>query len=199
MVKKIVWALVIVFLLNVGFGYMSASIYNHKVNKLESEVIMLKEMMIKAPDIQAQYYVPGIRLNKHLQLHTYLVCKKYNLDYKTALSMMYVESRFDVNAKNTSNSNGTTDYGVMQINTVNLERFYNMAFEDIMNPYENISFGLLLLKERQEHFNNESYAVASYNMGINGFSNLMAKGQDYTQYSLAVMDYKNKLNKGEWK
>lgn len=190
MVKKLIWILLAIFLLNVGFGFMAAGIYNNRIETLESHMVTMKAMMVRSQDIRAQYYHEQIALNKYLQLHTYLECKRLNVDYEVVLSMMYVESRFDTDAINTSNSNGSTDHGLMQINDVNLDQFYDMGFDNIMNPYQNISFGIYLLSERMKTFNKVEYAVASYNLGVSGFYSLMDKGQDYTQYSLAVMKYK---------
>lgn len=188
-VKKIIYILLFIFCIGLVAGYVSHSIYQRQINDLKQEVIALKQMNKEIDEIKAQYYYPNIGLSKDLQFHTYVACKRYGVDYKLALSVMYAESSFQVNAKN-SNDNKTTDYGLMQINTVNLEKFYQMGYKDIMNPYANIEYGVYILSQREKVFDDIHHVVSSYRWGIQGFKNLKV---DKTKYSNKIVNYKQNL------
>ena len=152
----------------------------------------MKEMMVKSPDIRAQYYHPEIALNKHLQLHTYLVCDRYGVDYELVLGVMFAESSFRQKVTN-KNLNGSIDYGLMQINDINLEKFKDMGYTDIMNPYQNIEFGVYLLSQRQNNFKDEHAIISSYKYGVNGYKKLVNKGYKTTDYSIKVLSYRRGL------
>lgn len=55
-----------------------------------------------------------------LKEYTSQVCDEYGVDYSLALGVIYNESRFKSGLTH-MNSNGTTDYGLMQVNEVNFK------------------------------------------------------------------------------
>ena len=55
-----------------------------------------------------------------LKSYTQSVCDEYNVDYSLALGVIYNESRFQSGLTHV-NSNGTVDYGLMQVNEVNFD------------------------------------------------------------------------------
>ena len=52
-----------------------------------------------------------------LKSYTQTVCDEYDVDYSLALGVIYNESRFQSSLTHL-NSNGTTDYGLMQVNEI---------------------------------------------------------------------------------
>ena len=69
--------------------------------------------------------------------------KKYGTDPGVVLAIIRCESQFDVHARN-RNKNGTTDYGLMQINSVHEKRAENMGF-DITRPSHSLEYGVYLM------------------------------------------------------
>lgn len=76
--------------------------------------------------------------------------KKYGAEYKIPAQLLWAiaknESRFNPKAKNT-NKNGSSDYGLMQINSVHknwLEKS-GISIDDLYNPAINIKVGAKIL------------------------------------------------------
>ncbi|MFN3264168.1 MAG: lytic transglycosylase domain-containing protein, partial [Aquificaceae bacterium] len=79
------------------------------------------------------------------------------------ISIASAESNFNPRAINV-NTNGTRDYGIMQINSFWLER-YRIPREWIFEPCYNIHFGAMVLRRCMDIHSNISLAVDCYNKG----------------------------------
>lgn len=62
---------------------------------------------------------------------------RFNLSFKLLKAIAITESGLNPKAIN-NNSNGTSDYGLMQINSIHLRRFKDITKEDLFNPSINI-------------------------------------------------------------
>jgi hypothetical protein len=103
-----------------------------------------------------------------------------------ALAVAQEESSFNPNATNT-NSNGTTDYGVMQINSSNLSA---LGLSDPLNPQANITAGVGLLAQLYNQYGgNIQQTLWAYNAGPNAVSsgNLPASTANYISAVTANM------------
>ncbi|MEJ5339402.1 MAG: lytic transglycosylase domain-containing protein [Aquificaceae bacterium] len=89
--------------------------------------------------------------------------KRYGLDPVLLISIASAESNFNPRAINV-NTNGTRDYGIMQINSFWLER-YRIPREWIFEPCYNIHFGAMVLRRCMDIHSNISLAVDCYNKG----------------------------------
>ena len=90
--------------------------------------------------------------------------QQYGVPASLALAVAQVESNFNPNAVNTSNANGTTDYGVFQINSSNLASLGISS--DPTNAQANIDAGVsLLAKYYQEYDGDVSQIAWAYNAG----------------------------------
>ena len=156
-------------------------------SKFKNEMIIMKSLIQDVNEVRDEYYYEDIDLPKDLQFHTYLTAKRYGVDYKDVLAIMYVESRFDKDAINTSNNNGTIDYGLMQVNTVHLED-REITSEEIMCPYKNIEVGISILADKQSRVGDGVSLYLAYNRGVNG-----SRGVTSNAYSNKVLEYKNSL------
>jgi soluble lytic murein transglycosylase-like protein len=79
-----------------------------------------------------------------------------------ALAVAQTESNFNPNATNT-NSNGTTDYGVMQINSSNLSA---LGLSNPLDPEANINAGVGLLAQLYSQYGgNVQQTLWAYNAG----------------------------------
>lgn len=117
---------------------------------------------------------PDIPLSPDLQSYTYWSCIHAGVDYELFLKLISHESGFQIDAIG-YNSNGTTDHGLCQINTINhgwLLRDYGL---DVNIPKQNIQAGILILSMWQEEYPDELQALACYAAGETG----MLRGEGY--------------------
>ena len=97
---------------------------------------------------------------------------EYGVPPSIALGIAAHESGFNPNALN-NNTNGTTDYGVMQLNTSTLQT-YGVSTADALDPQTNIDTGVSLLGSLLQKYNGNTtdalwaYANGSGNVNPNG-------------------------------
>ena len=102
---------------------------------------------------------------------------KYNIDPLLLLAIAKAESGLKVNAVN-KNSNGTYDYGLMQINSINLG-YIEATKDTVFNPRVNIHGGAKLLDQKRTYIQTKKGTfttqdlISSYNQGE---GNLVRKG-----------------------
>ncbi|MGR5178827.1 lytic transglycosylase domain-containing protein [Vibrio mediterranei] len=83
-------------------------------------------------------------------------------------AIAYTESRLDPNAINTSNKNGTIDYGLMQINSSwfsQLADFGVLENSVINEPCINVHVGAWILAQNMAQTGDNWLAVGAYNAG----------------------------------
>jgi soluble lytic murein transglycosylase-like protein len=88
---------------------------------------------------------------------------QYGVPASLALAVAQVESNFNPNAVNTSNKNGTSDYGVFQINSSNLS---SLGLTDPLDPTQNINAGVSLLASLYNQYGGDAtQTLWAYNAG----------------------------------
>lgn len=132
------------------------------------------------------YY--DIALPKELQLYTYQCCNYFGIDYEIFLSLMYVESRYDINANNSDKY-----VGLVQMSVANVE-YIEKALSldiDIYNPYDNILAGTYWLSIYSTKYPDDlCMQLQCYNMGEAGAKN---NKNDTTYYNKILSYYLNNL------
>lgn len=99
-------------------------------------------------------------------------CLKYNVPVEYAYRLIEYESKWNRYAVN-ENSDGTSDAGLMQLNSAFLDDFswrYNKGVP--INPFDwkvNLDVGLHHLSVLRKHTGSWYNAVAAYNMGLTAF------------------------------
>jgi soluble lytic murein transglycosylase-like protein len=104
-----------------------------------------------------------------------------------ALAIAQQESSFDPNAVNSSNNNGTSDYGIFQINSSNLPAL-GLSPSSVMDPTTNINAGVSMLAQLQSQYGDDTPSiVAAYNAGPGAVNsgNIPASTQSYVASVLA--------------
>jgi hypothetical protein len=92
---------------------------------------------------------------------------QYGVPPALALGIASHESGFNPNATNL-NTNGTTDYGVMQLNSTTVQ---TLGVTDPLDPQQNIDAGVsLLAKYLQQYNGNEAQALQAYASGPGSLS-----------------------------
>lgn len=142
----------------------------------------------------------SIELEPIMQFHVWNLCQEYDADYDLILSIMKAESNYNSTAYNTTNSNGTTDYGYMQINSRNNNWVDDLAGRDLdlSNPIENVEAGILIYQFYEAYWLNHNitgdkliqYSLNSYNAGINGYRNM---GLISRSYDRKIVEFKENL------
>lgn len=177
--------------LNREAASMEATIKELKSESVDKqdEIRCLEELLSKkfsnaAPPRGSDDIYYDIDLPKELQYYTYLCCEYFDLDYKLFLSLMYVESRYDVNA-----SNGGGKYvGLVQISADNIDYIEEVLGVDIdvYNPYDNILAGTFWLSRYAAKYPDDlCMQLQCYNMGEAGAKN----NRSNTSYYSSIISY----------
>ena len=116
---------------------------------------------------------------------------QYGVPASLALAVAQVESGFNPNAVSPTNSNGTTDYGVFQINSSNLSSLGITS--DPLDPQANIDAGVSLLASLYSQYDGDvTQTLWAYNAGPGSVAsgNMPTSTQSYVPAVTAAMsDY----------
>ena len=114
----------------------------------------------------------AVPLSTELQEYIWTRCKKATADYEKyyafILGCIQHESTFRTKATH-HNSNGTTDRGIMQINSCNIGKMRRAGLiasaEDLFDPYKCIDCGFWLMNQYIDKFGVSEDAYYAYNTG----------------------------------
>lgn len=119
-------------------------------------------------------YNEKIPLPLEHQKYLYNMCIQRNIDYKSALAVIDIESSFRANVISKTN-----DYGYFQINKVNHKRLTKTlgTKNQPLDPYININWGTYMLNELKNKYTQEGYKgeglrnaiLSAYKRGQYGF------------------------------
>jgi soluble lytic murein transglycosylase-like protein len=147
----------------------------------------------KVTPVDYSYYIPQIPLSKELQEYTYDLCRTNNVDYKLLLSIMWEESRFEAN-KIHINSNHSIDRGLCQVNSCHIPDLKKQGITNLLDPYQNIKAGIIVLKPLLLSYGQKSGLVA-YGLGIKGMKHAKRKGIYITKAVQNVLKMKDEYDK----
>ncbi|MFP0427422.1 lytic transglycosylase domain-containing protein [Acinetobacter baumannii] len=94
---------------------------------------------------------------------------RYNVDPTLIYSIAGVESDHDNLAINKANSNGTADYGLMQINSIwlpHLKKHFGASVNDLFDSCYNIHVGTWILSNAFAKWGYNWKSVGAYNVGF---------------------------------
>lgn len=120
---------------------------------------------------------------------------RYDIEPELLQAIAVVESGSRAGAVNTTNSNGTRDIGLMQINSIHLPRLLKQGITEerlLTEPCLSVEVGASILAEFIQRFGYNWTAVGSYNVGVGGGPQLEALRLRYaekiwTQYEALVI------------
>lgn len=119
-----------------------------------------------------------------LKEYTKELCKENDLEYNRVLAIIWNESRFQADATG-YNTNGTKDYGLMQLNDVTFdflsERIGIESMEDLYDAKTNILAGITILKYHKDYTDNDDAALLRYQVGEGGYANIIENGKEPNQ------------------
>jgi soluble lytic murein transglycosylase-like protein len=120
----------------------------------------------------------------------------YHVDSNLVLAVIDGESEGNPNAIN-KNRNGSTDHGLMQINSCNHEWLSKeLGITDFHDPVQNIQAGTYILSLLTAKYDNYHRVLMAYNMGEKRTRELWRQGIRTSRYSRRVMEKYQRLKGG---
>jgi soluble lytic murein transglycosylase-like protein len=150
--------------------------------------------ILSAYDEELEKRMYDIPLSSELQQYTYDLSKEWGVDLELVFAIMDEESDYHPNAIG-HNSNGTKDYGIMQINSSNHASLMDkLGITDFLDPKQNILAGIDMLSEC--YYPNDIHrTLMCYNNGPGKTRKKRAAGIYSTQYSREVVEIKENIKK----
>ncbi|NKI19850.1 transglycosylase SLT domain-containing protein [Paenibacillus dendritiformis] len=170
----------------------------HKTSGREKEVrIQSASEKSEAP---VRPRIPSVKLPEEVLDVIWKETSKKNIDYMTFLALIKVESNFNAELVH-SNPNGTEDYGLVQMNSVNVSRLSKAIGRpnlDMFEPKDNILLGLAELLECRAYWQDdykgddlEKAMLLAYNRGRYGSKRwIQDKGTLDSAYTKRVLNTK---------
>lgn len=124
----------------------------------------------------------GNILSLELQSIMVKMCNKYGVPYALALAVADHKTRFDPDAKSSTN-----DFGLMQINAINFEWLKEKGIDPLTDE-GNIEAGVFMLSKALDRYGEIELALMAYNCGDTGAKRLWDAGIYSTEYSRGVME-----------
>ena len=192
--RRLLWwkhhCLEIVALLILGIGFLAGWFVRDITYPAAEPVIIWKEPVeTDEPEQEVEeqamteVFYWDVPMENELQDYIRELSAQYGVPSELILAVIAVESSFDPEAVSLSH-----DYGLMQINQINHEWLEeNYGIKDIMDPYQNILGGTIILASHLDRFDTMEEAVMAYNRGASGASKLIQQGITSTEYSQEVM------------
>ena len=107
-----------------------------------------------------------------LKRYTWETARAYGVSYEMVLAIIYHESRFQADATHV-NSNGTTDWGLMQINDVCFDLLHSQlginSMEELLDPHKGVQAGCAILAYHLKYTGNEEDALLRYQVGAGNY------------------------------
>jgi len=102
--------------------------------------------------------------------------KYHKVNPTILLGIAIVESRLRANATNV-NTNGSTDMGMMQINSIHLPELskYGVKKDDLYDGCKNVYTGAWILRKQMDKYGNNWQAIGSYHSATPAFRDAYAK------------------------
>ncbi len=124
-----------------------------------------------------------------LKQYAWQMAKYYNISYEMVVAIVYNESRFVPGLTHT-NSNGTVDWGLMQVNDVCLSLLNRklgiQSMEELLDPYVSIKAGCFILGYHRGYVSNEEDALLRYQVGAGNYAYYKANGIVPKTYTITI-------------
>ncbi len=116
-----------------------------------------------------------------LKQYAWQLAQHYKVSYELVIAIIYNESRF-VPGLTHVNKNGTTDWGLMQVNDVCFNQLKKEgvvvnSMEELLDPYKSIQAGCAILGYHRRYVSNEEDALLRYQVGAGNYAYYKEKGE----------------------
>lgn len=121
------------------------------------------------------------------------------VELETVLAIVEHESGFDPSAIG-HNADGSTDYGLMQINSSALpmlrDKLRIQSMDELLEPQTNLQAGILILSQHTAAFpDNPQAALMAYQSGAAGAMDKLADGMTGTEFSREIAERAKELRR----
>jgi hypothetical protein len=135
-----------------------------------------------------------VYFDPELQRYMMRLSEENNLEYEFVLAICYVETKFNPSLNNAGlNANGTTDWGLMQLNDAYIGAFCEMYNDgvpvDMLNAYDNAKIGISVLGDISSRQSTLYDVACSYNMGEYGWTEYKNNVSASWHYGDKVLEY----------
>ena len=131
-----------------------------------------------------------------LKTYTKEVCAEYDVDQTLALGVIYNESRFQSGLTHL-NSNGTMDYGLMQVNEVNFDYLHETlginSMQELLDDNVGIRCGVQLLAYHKQYTDDDSSALLRYQVGAGRYNQYLKSGEWSNETHQRVLTYQKEF------
>lgn len=129
-----------------------------------------------------------------LKRYTAEICNEYDVDYSLAVAVIYNESRFQSGLTH-KNSNGTIDYGLMQVNEVNFDFLHRTlginSMKELLDDEIGVRCGVTLLAYHKQFTESDSAALLRYQIGAGKYQQYLKNGRYTNKTHQQVLGYFN--------
>lgn len=126
------------------------------------------------------------------------LCEKYELDYRIMAGVIYNESNFIPTAVG-HNTNGTSDWGLGQINDVCygfVKQHVDInCMSDLLDPYKNMEAMCAIMDYHKDATGDDAAALLRYQVGEGTYARMLREGDASTATQAQVLTFANKLSK----
>lgn len=149
---------------------------NPTAEQLKQEVEAVVQRAEQRTSNKPSYVYYDVPLSDDLQEYTQTLCHSMGVYYPLVIAIMTEESGFDPSSISPPNRNGTTDWGLMQINCGNHEWLSEeLGITDFLDPWQSIMAGVYMLS-LYSFLENHHDILLCYNNGYKGTKELWAQG-----------------------
>ena len=135
-----------------------------------------------------------VYVDPDLQRYMLRLSEENDLPFEFVLAICYVETKFNPTLNNAGlNANGTTDWGLMQLNDAYIGSFCELynggAPIDMLNAYDNAKIGINVLGDINSRQPTLYDVACSYNMGEYGWEEYKTNVSVSWHYGDKVLEY----------
>lgn len=153
----------------------------------------IKTVEIFLQEEKVEFTPIDVPLSDELQFYAYELCIRSDphVPFEMVMAIIEHESNFNADAVG-HNPNGTSDYGLMQINSCTLplmEELFGIQTEDeLLNSEINLQAGIYILSLHMDNFDGSwSSALMAYQCGAGGAKEKLASGVTDTTFSRDIL------------
>lgn len=130
-----------------------------------------------------------VPLEKELQEHIFALCEKYEINPAIVISMIKLESNYTIDIIGDKGNS----FGLMQIQPRwHSDRIERLGCTDLLDPYQNVTVGIDILRELIESGKGIEWALMAYNGGP-GYANKKAASGLLSDYAKEVLNFSKEL------
>lgn len=146
---------------------------------------------VEVVDEKVTYF--DVPLNEELQDHIFEQCESIGVKPEIVISMIARESMFK---SDIIGDNGRA-FGLMQIHPRwHWDRMVKLGCNDLLNPFENVTVGVDILRELLGYGKSIEWVLMAYNGGASYANRLAAEGR-VSDYASDVLERAEEMKKGD--